>query len=434
MRRIVSRTGYMILILVLSSIAVFYAIRLSGGDATAAALPASTTAEQREAFRERLGLTAPIYVQYFEYAGRIVRGDLGNSLTNNADIGQMLIRHGKNSLVLGAAAFVLVFAIGIPLGIWASVRRNRVADQTIMTFSVAGMAIPNFWLALLAIWLFASTLHLLPSAGCCELRHLILPAAVLAFEGIALTVRMTRSAMLENLGQDWVRTTRAAGLSEIRVIGKHAFRNALIPIISLAGLEDRPDRWLRPGGRDHLRMAGTRPGPRQCGTSPRLPGGAVLLAGAGRARRHRQLAGGPGLCRRQSAAPSRMIGSVAANPVLSLQNLTTTIHSDGLIFDVVRGLSLDIYPNEIVCLVGESGCGKTVAALSVMRLLPEAARDNRRQHPVQGQRAGLGLRAGYQGHPGRGDLDDLPGSAHLARPIVHRRKHPQRAHQGAPGW
>jgi ABC-type dipeptide/oligopeptide/nickel transport system permease component len=226
----------MILILVLSSVAVFYAIRLSGGDATAAALPASTTAAQREAFRERLGLTAPIYVQYFEYAGRIVTGDLGNSLTNNANIGDMLIRHGKNSLILGAAAFVLVFAIGIPLGIWAAVRRNRMADQGIMTFSVAGMAIPNFWLALLAIWLFASTFHLLPSAGCCELRHLILPAFVLAFEGIALTVRMTRSAMLENLGQDWVRTTRAAGLSEMRVIGKHVLRNALIPIISLAGL------------------------------------------------------------------------------------------------------------------------------------------------------------------------------------------------------
>jgi len=235
-RRIVSRTGYMILILILSSIAVFYAIRLSGGDATAAALPASTTAAQREAFRERLGLTAPIYVQYFQYAGRILTGDMGNSLTNNADIGQMLIRHGKNSLILGAAAFALVFVIGIPLGIWASVRRNRFADQGIMTFSVTGMAIPNFWLALLVIWLFASTFHLLPSAGCCEPRHLILPAVVLAFEGIALTVRMTRSAMLENLGQDWVRTARAAGLSEIRVIGKHAFRNALIPIISLAGL------------------------------------------------------------------------------------------------------------------------------------------------------------------------------------------------------
>ena len=236
MRRVVSRTGYMVVILILSSIAVFYAIRLSGGDATAAALPASTTTEQRDAFRERLGLTAPIYVQYFQYAGRVLTGDFGNSLTNNADIGDMLVRHGKNSLLLGAAAFVMVFAIGIPLGILAAVRRNKATDQVIMTFSATGMAIPNFWLALVAIWVFASTLHLLPSAGCCELRHLVLPAVVLAFEGIALTVRMTRSAMLENLGQDWVRTSRAAGLSEVRVIGKHAFRNALIPIISLAGL------------------------------------------------------------------------------------------------------------------------------------------------------------------------------------------------------
>ena len=186
MRRVVSRTGYMVVILVLSSVAVFYAIRLSGGDATAAALPASTTAEQREAFRERLGLTAPLYVQYFQYASRVLTGDLGNSLTNNADIGDMLIRHGKNSLMLGAAAFVMVFVIGIPLGILAAVRRNRLTDQVIMTFSATGMAIPNFWLALLAIWLFASTLHLLPSAGCCELRHLVLPAVVLALRASPL--------------------------------------------------------------------------------------------------------------------------------------------------------------------------------------------------------------------------------------------------------
>ena len=102
--------------------------------------------------------------------------------------------------------------------------------------SVAGMAIPNFWLALLAVWLFASVLGWLPSAGCCEPKQLVLPAVVLAMEGMALTVRMTRSAMLENLNQDFVRTLRAGGLSEAKVIGKHVFRNALVPIVSLAGL------------------------------------------------------------------------------------------------------------------------------------------------------------------------------------------------------
>ncbi len=236
MKRVAARTVYTLIVLILSSIAVFYAIRLSGGDATAARLPASATAAEREAFRESLGLNDPIYQQYFGYMGRVLSGDLGTSLTNNAQISSLVREHGRNSLILGAAAFVLVFAIGIPLGIAASLKRNSWADGGIMTFSVAGMAVPNFWLALLAVWLFASVLGWLPSAGCCSAKQLVLPAAVLAMEGIALTVRMTRSAMLENLEQDFVRTLRAGGLSEARVIGKHVFRNALVPIVSLAGL------------------------------------------------------------------------------------------------------------------------------------------------------------------------------------------------------
>jgi ABC-type dipeptide/oligopeptide/nickel transport system permease component len=226
----------MVIILFLSSVAVFYAIRLSGGDATAARLPASATAEDREQFREQLGLNDPIYEQYFRYMGRIVRGDLGTSITNNADIGDLVIEHGRNSLILGASAFVLVFAIGIPLGVAAAIRRNSSVDAGIMTFSVAGMAVPNFWLALLAVWLFATTLGWLPSAGCCSFKQLILPASVLALEGMALTVRMTRSAMLENLNHDFVRTLRAGGLSERAVVGKHVLRNAMVPIVSLAGL------------------------------------------------------------------------------------------------------------------------------------------------------------------------------------------------------
>lgn len=236
MRRLLARTIYTILVLALSSVAVFYAIRLSGGDATAARVPASATMEEREAFRESLGLNDPLAEQYFRYIGNVLSGDPGNSLTNNARISTMVTEHGKNSLILGATAFALVFGIGVPLGILASLRRNSWWDGGIMSFSVAGMAVPNFWLALLAVWLFASTLGWFPSAGCCSPKQLTLPAIVLAMEGIALTVRMTRSAMLENLGHDFVRTLRAGGLSEIRVIGKHVFRNALIPIISLAGL------------------------------------------------------------------------------------------------------------------------------------------------------------------------------------------------------
>lgn len=236
MKRIAARSVYMLLVLFVSSVAVFYAIRLSGGDAIAARLPASATAEQREAFRELIGLNDPIHEQYLNYMGGVLTGDLGRSLTNNADISDMLLKHGLNSLVLGATAFALVFLIGVPLGMLAAVRRNSWVDSSVMTFAVGGMAVPNFWLALLLIWLFASTLGWLPSAGCCTPRHLVLPAIVLAMEGIALTVRMTRSAMLENMEQDFVRTLRAGGLSELRIVGKHVFRNALVPIISLAGL------------------------------------------------------------------------------------------------------------------------------------------------------------------------------------------------------
>ena len=236
MKRTASRLVYTVIVLFVSSIAVFYAIRLSGGDATAAALPGSATEEFREEFRDRLGLNEPIYQQYFTYMGRILSGDPGNSLTNNKALTDMLTEHGRNSLVLGGAAFGLVFLVGIPLGILASLRRNSWADQGIMSFSTVAMAVPNFWLALLAVWLFASRLGWLPSAGCCGTKQLILPAAVLAFEGIALTVRMTRSSMIESQNSDYVRTLRAGGLSEWRITCKHVLRNALIPIISLAGL------------------------------------------------------------------------------------------------------------------------------------------------------------------------------------------------------
>jgi ABC-type dipeptide/oligopeptide/nickel transport system permease component len=225
-----------LLLLLASSFAVFAAIRLSGGDVTAARLPASATAEDRELFRQQIGLDRPIIEQYVTYLGDLVTGDLGNSLTNNALISSLAREKIENSLILGGASMFLVFALGIPLGMIASLRRNSWIDTGITSASVAGMAIPNFWLALLSIWLFSTVLGWLPSAGQGGIRYLILPSLVLSAEGIALTVRMTRSAMLENLNQDFVRTLRAAGVSERRIYFKHVLRNSLLPIISLAGL------------------------------------------------------------------------------------------------------------------------------------------------------------------------------------------------------
>lgn len=236
MRAVIQRVVLTLLLLQLSSLAVFAAIRLSGGDVTAARLPASATAEDRELFRQQIGLDQPILTQYVDYLGKVVKGDLGNSLTNNAKISTLAVEKIRNSLILGGAAIILVFGIGVPLGMLAAFRRNTWLDTGISSAAVAGMAVPNFWLALLVVWLFSSTLGWFPSAGQGGIEYLVLPSIVLAAEGIALTVRMTRSAMLENVGQDFVRTLRAAGFSERRVYFKHVLRNSLLPIISLAGL------------------------------------------------------------------------------------------------------------------------------------------------------------------------------------------------------
>jgi peptide/nickel transport system permease protein len=236
MKTIISRVVSTLLLLLASSLAVFAAIRFSGGDVTAARMPASASAEDREEFRKSIGLDQPILKQYVTYMGDFVTGDLGNSLTNNARISSLAVEKIRNSLILGGSSLLIVFLVGVPLGMIASLRRNTWVDTGITSFSVAGMAVPNFWLALIAIHLFASTLHWLPSGGQGGWKSLILPALVLSAEGIALTVRITRSAMLENIGQDFVRTLRASGFSERRIYFKHVLRSSLLPIISLAGL------------------------------------------------------------------------------------------------------------------------------------------------------------------------------------------------------
>jgi peptide/nickel transport system permease protein len=224
------------IVLIVASVAVFYGLRLAPGDPTGGVLSPTVLAEVRAEYRERLGLNEPILVQYGVYLKNLVRGDLGTSLITGKSIGELLGFYGRNSLVLGLAATILIYAIGLPLGALAAARRNTMVDQAITGISIAGMGMPNFWLALLLIFLFASKLHWLPSGGCCESKQLILPAVVLAAEGAAVTIRMTRSSMLEQLSQDYVRTHRAKGLSEMAVIYGRVFRNALNPVISLAGL------------------------------------------------------------------------------------------------------------------------------------------------------------------------------------------------------
>jgi peptide/nickel transport system permease protein len=226
----------MALILLLASIAVFYALRFSPGDPSGVQLSPLVLQQVREAYRERLGLNKPVYVQYFVYISNIVRGDLGSSLVTGSNMGRLLRIYGKNSLILGLTAFLLSNLIGIPLGMLAAAKRNTIIDQAISAISVFGMGMPNFWFALLLIYFFSQRLHWLPSSGSGDIKHLIMPAIVLAAEGTAVTLRMMRSSMLEQMGQDFVRTHRAKGLGEWTIVGRRVARTALIPVVSLAGL------------------------------------------------------------------------------------------------------------------------------------------------------------------------------------------------------
>lgn len=230
------RSAYMALILGLSSVGIFYSLRFAPGDPTGVTLNPLTIAEVREEYRERLGLDEPVYKQYFVYVSNLFHGDPGRSLVTGAPIGELLKTHGKNSLILGLTALALSYLIAVPLGVLAAVKRNSWLDQVTMGGAVLGMGIPNFWLALLLVWLFSLELGLLPSSGCCSAKQLILPAVVLAAEGTAVTLRMVRASMLEQLNQEFVRTLRAKGLPEWNIVGRHVLRNALIPVISLSGL------------------------------------------------------------------------------------------------------------------------------------------------------------------------------------------------------
>jgi peptide/nickel transport system permease protein len=231
------RTGYMFLILAISSVAIFYALRSApGGPSGGGVLSALSSREVRQAYDRRLGLDQPVYKQYFIYLGHLGRGDLGTSLVNGTPITELLKTHARNSLILGITALLISYLIAIPLGVLAAVKRNTWIDQLAMGGAILGMGIPNFWLALILVYVFSLLLGVLPSAGCCSPSQLVLPAIVLAAEGTAVTMRMTRSSMLEHLREDFVRALRAKGLPEWQVVGRHVLRNALIPVISLTGL------------------------------------------------------------------------------------------------------------------------------------------------------------------------------------------------------
>jgi peptide/nickel transport system permease protein len=230
-RYLVARLAQTLLVVLLSATAVFGMVRLTG-DPVLLFMPMDIQAKDVDEYRERLGFNDPLVVQYGRFLAGAVRGDFGESLRYRRDALGLVLERVPATLLLA-----LTLLVAVPLGILSAVRRNGLIDHLGTVLTVLGQATPGFWLGLMLIYLFAVQLRWLPTGGIGTVAHLVMPAIVLAAFYAARVARLTRSAVLDTLNEDYVLTARAKGLGETRVVGKHTLRNSAIPIVTLAGLE-----------------------------------------------------------------------------------------------------------------------------------------------------------------------------------------------------
>ncbi|MGQ4647061.1 ABC transporter permease subunit [Lyngbya aestuarii] len=246
---------------------VFVLLHLIPGDPALVILGERATPEQVEALREQLGLNRPLLLQYFSFLGDIFRLDLGKSIISGVPIAQEIQTRWPATFELSLVAMLIALILGIPVGVLAAVRKNSLWDNLTMSGSLLGVSLPVYWLGLLLIYLFAVNLHWLPPSGRISIdaglnfrpitgfylidtllrldikafqdvvAHLILPALTLATIPLAILARITRSGMLEVLSQDYIRTARAKGVLERWVIFRHALKNAMLPIVTIIGLQ-----------------------------------------------------------------------------------------------------------------------------------------------------------------------------------------------------
>jgi peptide/nickel transport system permease protein len=240
LRYIARRLAYLIPVWLGISILAFALALLAPGDPVRQVLQASgidaPSAEQVIALRRQLGLDQPGPVRFAIWLGNAVRGDLGRSYSTGEPVLQSLIDRFPRTAVLALLAVSLGLVIAVPLGIVSALFRDSIVDQLARLGALVGASIPSFWLAYLLILFFAVQLRVLPVAGASEPRHIVLPALTLAIGAAASLTRLTRSAMLEELFQDYVRTARSKGLRERVVVVTHALRNALIAIVTITGI------------------------------------------------------------------------------------------------------------------------------------------------------------------------------------------------------
>jgi ABC-type dipeptide/oligopeptide/nickel transport system permease component len=218
------------------SLVVFGLVHLSG-DPVLLMVSSDSPPDVVATTRHALGFDRPLHVQFTDYVTRAVQGDLGMSLRSSRPVGALIRERLPATVELTVAALLIAAAVAIPAGIVSAVKRGSALDRVAMVGAVAGQAVPIFWLALLLITLFGVHLRWLPVFGRGSLAHLVLPAVSLSTVILGRLARLVRSSMLEVLGQDYVRTARAKGVGELRVLAGHALKNAAIPIVTLLGLQ-----------------------------------------------------------------------------------------------------------------------------------------------------------------------------------------------------
>ncbi len=264
-RYILRRLLQLVPVLLGISLLVFVFLHLIPGDPAVTMLGDRATPEAVENLRERMGLNEPLPLQYLSFLGNLLSFDLGSSIFTGVPIADEIRLRWPATFELSVVAMLIALVVGIPAGVLAAVKKNSWIDNLTMTGSLLGVSMPVYWLGLLLVYLFAVNLQWLPPSGRTNistafnsitgffifdsiiqgdfkalgdvLAHLVLPALTLSTIPLAIIARITRSAMLEVLSQDYIRTARSKGLKELKVIGKHALKNAMLPVVTIVGLE-----------------------------------------------------------------------------------------------------------------------------------------------------------------------------------------------------
>ena len=233
---ILRRLVLMVCVVVAVSVITFLLLRATGDPAVAMA-GEGATASDVDYVRKQYGFDRPLPVQFMTWAGNALRGDLGVSKFLGQPVAAIVLDRLPTTLALGFAALLVAIVVAVPLGVVAAVHQDRPVDHLATVVALIGQALPTFWFALILMAIFGAKLRWVPISGDATWRHFILPAIALAFYAIPSLMRLTRSGMLDVLGSDYIRTARARGVSPAKVVFKHALRNAVLPIVSLAAVQ-----------------------------------------------------------------------------------------------------------------------------------------------------------------------------------------------------